>query len=272
MLPIFIRSASEFYSLVQLGTQPESLVLEFKRKIDGWNAPEGKARREAQKETCRDIAQFANTLGGCLLIGVTERSDLTRGISVAESIESVDNPGKLREWIEQAIGNYLVPSTLSHDIVPISLSEGAVVAINVPAHRYLVSLWERWGHERITIEYIHRTSHGKAWMNPDEAERHLMDGSRAAKLAFNEVIEHAPSKQVEIAGGTWRRHSSSPHILDPWNPSGSISIGEMKEHWFELYILNHEQKSYSVTVPYSLIREAWLGSSGVVTLLSSHYY
>jgi hypothetical protein len=74
MLPTFIRSSLEFRSVVQLGSTPESLVLEFKANINAWNAPAGKVRTKAQKETCRDVAQFANTVGGCLLVGVNEWS------------------------------------------------------------------------------------------------------------------------------------------------------------------------------------------------------
>ena len=39
MLPLPIRSAADFHAAVQLGSPPESLVLEFKGKIDGWNVP-----------------------------------------------------------------------------------------------------------------------------------------------------------------------------------------------------------------------------------------
>ncbi len=35
MLPILIRSVADFHAAVQLGSTPKSLVLEFKRKIDG---------------------------------------------------------------------------------------------------------------------------------------------------------------------------------------------------------------------------------------------
>ena len=63
MLPVFIHSVADFCAAVQLGSTPESLVLEFKKQIDGWNAPNRHDREKAQQETCRDIAQFVNTLG-----------------------------------------------------------------------------------------------------------------------------------------------------------------------------------------------------------------
>jgi hypothetical protein len=264
MLPIFIRSELEFQSAVQLGSTPESLVLEFKAKVNGWNAPAKTPKREAQKETCRDIAQFANTLGGCLLVGVNERPDPARGVNVADSIAPVQVVNKLRQWIEQAIVNYLVPTTFTHDIVAIGLPQGNILAVNVPASRHLVSLWDRDNH---TVEHVRRTSHGKEWMNPDEAERHLMDGSRAAKLALIAAIEHStPASRIKLAGGLWQEYAGSPGRPQQGNPPGPITFGQMGEYWFELR-MQHKQKTCSVTIPYGLIKEAWVDISGTVILL-----
>jgi hypothetical protein len=264
-LTSFIHSVLEFQSAVQLGSTPESLMLEFKAKIDGWNAPAGNVRKKAQKETCRDIAQFANTLGGCLIVGVSGRLDPTRGVNVADAVVSIKKPEQLWQWIEQAIVNYLVPSTFNHDITPISLPGGNnIIAVNVPASRYLVSLWDRT--ER-TIEYVRRTSHGKDWMNPDEMERHLMDGSRAGKLTLIAAKGHTPSDRVEIASGIWLRYENANPSDQRWMPPGFITIGQMSEYWFELHMQNDQQRPCSVTIPYSFIREAWVGTSGLIMLL-----
>lgn len=261
MLPTFIHSALEFQSAVQLGNTPESLVLEFKAKVDGWNTPAKPPKKDAQKETSRDIAQFANTLGGCLLIGVKERSDPTHGVKVAESITPVKEVDKLQQWIEQAVINYLVPSTFGHDITPIALPQGSILAINIRASRHIVSLWDCDNH---TVEYVRRTSHGKEWLNPDEVERQLMDGSRAAKLTLIAAKESTRSDQVKVANGLWLRLRTTDQR---WNPAGSITIGQMEEYWFELRVPNAKRKPCSVTIPYSFIKEVWVSASGIVTLL-----
>jgi hypothetical protein len=269
MLPTFIHSTSEFQSAVQLGSMPESLVLEFKETINDWSPPAAdpkrqERRKEAQKEMCRDIAQFANTLGGCLLVGVSERLDATRGIKVADSIAPIQELELLRQWIEQAIVNYLVPTTFTYDVVAIALSQGNILAVNVPASRHLVSLWDRAHHP---VEYVRRTSHGKDWMNPDEAERHIMNGSRAAKLALLSAQQKATSNEVEVIGGFWQRH---PHLRNPderCNPSGPVTFGQSEEYWFELRV--PVANGVSVTIPYGVIEEAWISASGRVNLLLS---
>jgi hypothetical protein len=194
---------------------------------------------------------------------VKEQRDPTHGVKVADSIAPIQEMEQLRQWIEQAIVNYLVPTTFTHDIVAIALPQGNILAVNVPASRHLVSLWDRANH---TVEYVRRTSYGKDWMNPDEVERHLMDGSRAAKLALIAAKKQATSERVEIAGRLWQEYAGSPGRPQQWNPPGPITSGQMGEYWFELR-MPHKQKTCSVTIPYGLIKEAWVDTSGTVTLL-----
>lgn len=189
MVPTFIRSADEFHATVQLGSTSESLVLDFKAMID--------RTQSTPQEICRDIAQFTNTWGGCLLVGVSERIDRTRRLKVADGIKPVVDLDGLRQWIEQAITNYLVPATLRHDLTPIALQQGNILAVNVPASRHLVALWDHQKHSRVSAA----NEPGKEWMNPNEAERHLMDGSRAAKLAIHAAKDAATVDEVELVGG-----------------------------------------------------------------------
>lgn len=259
--PAFIYTPFDFAAVVQLGTTTESLFLDFKKAINT-KAP------DAQQETCRDIAQFANTEGGCLVIGVNEWKDQTTGIKVADSISGLPDPDQMQQWIEQAIRNYLVPATFSHDVSIIQDPRGTVIAVNIPPSRHLVALWDNRG-KRPTIEYVRRTSHGKDWMNPDEVERHLMNGSRAAKLALIAAREQATSEQVEIADGIRQQSSGGPRAKN-WYPDPSklpITISQMREYWFELRMDLPPFGVVSVTIPYNLIEEAWVNSSGRVVLL-----
>lgn len=114
--PTYIRSSAEFRRQIEFGETTESLVLEFKRDYGKRRTEKRKVVRNTQKELCRDIAQFANTWGGCLLIGVDEREDPGRNLRIADKIMGVDDPDSLRQWITQAAKNYLVPSTTSPSV------------------------------------------------------------------------------------------------------------------------------------------------------------
>jgi Putative DNA-binding domain len=260
---MFVRNTQDFAARVTLGTTTESLHMEFKGDISGWNVLDRAARQRAQLETCRDIAQFANTLGGTVLIGVVEqpRSD---GLKVATCIMPVPEVDTLRAWIEEAIANHLVPSTVSVEILPIRLEQGHILALNVPPSRHAVYVWDRATHK---IECLRRTNHGKAWMNPDEMERHLMDGSRAAQIAFNEVLNQAKGKHVDLAGRIDGDRDAAFGAVTPSAPKW-IDIGAVGDRTFELRI-GYGTKSPCVNIPYGLIREIWRGPDQKICLLLS---
>lgn len=279
MTSVYIRTVEELDAGVKMGVTNEDLVLDFKTTIDNWDLPKAakdyhKLKAKAEQETCRDIAQFANTNGGCLLIGVEERLDLATGLKVAVAINQVSEPDKMREWIEQAIANYLVPATFAHPIDILRDPRGIVVAVNVPPSLHLVALWhsERRSQfeEKHSIEYLYRDSHGKKWMNPDEVERHIMNGSRAAKLAFELAVSQATKHEVRVAGGYWG-FPEDPRPNDkysPWNVKGSVTIGRTNEHWFEL-IIPYGSATRCINLPYSVVEHVWVGSDEQLNLLLS---
>ncbi len=269
MIPKFVRSVAEFNLTVQFKATPESQVLEFKSDIDNWNLPKGAPddlKREAQKEACRDVAQFANTVGGCLLIGVTEKRLTTGGLPMADDVQPVTSVGPLLQWLEQAIGNFLVPSTITHDIVAIPLAKGTVIAVNIPPSIHLVSLWDDGSH---TIEYWYRTSHGKRSMNPEEAERHLMNASRAAKLKVMATVDSVPAHtDVEIAGGFWARFPPGQGSDQRWRPPGPLRI-QAHEDGFVLFVPTGRPTISGLMIPYGLAAEVWLGVDRKINLLLS---
>ena len=272
---MYITTPEEFASIVTIASTTENLTLDFKTTIDH-SFPRGTpddVKQKAQQEICRDIAQFANTDGGCLLIGVEEDLDPVTGLKVAKAIKSVTDPDEMRQWIEEAVKNYLVPATLRHPIRVVRLPSGTVVAVNVPPSLNLVALWhsERKSkfEEKHSIEYLYRDSHGKKWMNPDEVERHIMNGSRATKLAFDLALAEASTKEVRIAGGYFQRdNNTSTGASDlRWSPK-VVTVGRANEHWFELQF-RLETETLSLTLPYGVVREVWVGMDGYLNLLLS---
>lgn len=172
--------SANFFTRIQIGSTAENKWLEFKTAYS----------KEDPLELARDIAQFANTEGGTLLFGVSEEKDSTGKLNVAKEFVGVSDVDRLKQAIEQAIQNHITPSTFRPVSETIKCQDSkVVVALNVPPSRHVIYVCKRedQGHEKSQkhlIECLHRTNHGKDWMNPDELERHLMNGSRAAKLDF----------------------------------------------------------------------------------------
>jgi hypothetical protein len=268
----YIRTPEELDAVVTIGTTTESLVLDFKRAIHDWDVPRGtpdrdKRRDEAQRETCRDVAQFANTNGGCLLIGVAERLNPVTRLKVADAIQPVADPDAMRQWIEEAIRNYLVPGTFSHDITSVADPRGTLLAVNVPPSVHLITLWDS---QRHTIECLRRTSHGKDWMNPDELERHVMNGSRATKLAFELALNQAQRREIRVAGGYWTRVGNPPDtLLRPWYPDAPVNIAQVGDQWFDLQFGRIGGADRSLILPFGVVEHAWVGADGLVNVILS---
>jgi hypothetical protein len=251
-----ITTRAEFERTVQLGKTPESKHLEFKAAY-GWQG----AGKDAQAvELCRDLAQFANADGGALLIGVTEIAGPGGGRKVAGEILPVPDIDGLKNWIEQAIRNYLTPSTFTRRVLPIDTAEGPILAINIEPSLHLVALWH--SDLKAGIEYLYRTDHGKQWMNPDEVERHIMNASRATRLAVEEVKATATQKApVEIvpAIATIAYNETGPMLVvaqglrPALGACGSRSVG--------LTVYSDDQNS-GIEIPYGVIRDAWVTGDG----------
>lgn len=270
----YIRSASEFQTVIRLG-ETETKFVDFKADLP-WRFPAQTPKRdarvkEAQKELCRDIAQFANTEGGCLAIGVAEDTSPSTGLKVAHHYVSVRDADGMRAWIEQAIGNYLIPKTLTHSVDPILLPTGEIVlVVNVPPSRHIVSLWDR---AECTVEYVYRTSHGKAWMNPSEAESRMSSGSRFGRIVLEKATEdfkaaiaaekgpnYSIATQVDLVSGVFERHAGGVVVRFP---NVAVTVSTSNDERSEVFCLSLSVSSAQkmVWIPYSSVRDAWIGKS-----------
>lgn len=262
-----VRSREDLLSLVTLGQTTESLFLDFKHQVD--------RSGEWQTELAQDVSQFANTWGGCLLIGVAESKDKNTGLKVAARFTGVSDPDRVRESVEQAITNKIVPSTLSRTIDFVRLdSSTTIVAVNVPASRRLVYTWDGTDHGIIRCAY--RTNHGKARMNPDEVERHMMNSSRAAKLAFDEARKVlGASQSTEVHGGVWF-YGQPNGDLRLLMPSFRCWLTESASGWFQLQgevdggqMHGLARGSCTVNIPYDVLRSVWVDPGDCLALLLS---
>lgn len=254
----FYNTVADFRS-VALGQTTESLYLDFKKDHERWRAALDEERRAGQMEFCRDLAQFANTFGGAILIGIEE--DMVDGIKVAKSIAPLNGFDARRQWMEQAVMNYLVPSTVPFRIEKIRTPQGLIIAVNVPASERLVSLWDRSKHK---IEYVRRTNHGKEWMNPEEAEAQMMDTGRRAKIALRRLhddrqFQGPTSRSIDLASGIWQ-HSPMPGVFQ--RVSRQCHLASLGEHDFRIDF----DSGAAIVIPYGLLREAWRTVDGRIGL------
>jgi hypothetical protein len=266
MPTVYVRTLKDLKSVVTLNVTQESLFVDFKVELD-------RTKDDWQVEAAQDVAQFANTLGGCLLVGVAERKDAATNLKIATAFKGVDDPERTKEWVEQAITQKLVPGTLPHDIAMVTVDGRTVVAVNVPPSRRIVYVWHRTRDDE-TIRCVYRTNHGKARMNPDEMERHMMNASRAARLAFTEAKVSASSGLADVHGGVWAYGPSqvNPRILQT---SFRGTVTAVEESWFQFKGKVDGQSiggwggECVVNIPFDLLRSVWVDHEANLALLLS---
>lgn len=242
---------------VATGVTQESVHLEFKAKVDA--TVDARARRDVARELARDICQFANGDGGVLLIGVAEsRGD--GAFQTAAGFCSVEDGDRLKAWFEQTVRYYLSPSDLSFDAIVINSPDDAtkLLAVNVPPYEGLAAVWHSG---EAPLEYPWRTSLGKRYLNPMEAQERMTNRTRAIEIRARRVLKKG--SQGTLASGVLVQHGAAHDpttgrhagwSVEPRAPFCVRGLGLS-----EVEIAVHRRV---LSVPFGLITEVWSQSDG----------
>ncbi|MEQ9497037.1 MAG: ATP-binding protein [Deltaproteobacteria bacterium] len=265
---IRFESWNDIAAGVKIGVTQEDVHLEFKAKVD---ISDKTTRPDVAREAARDICQFANGDGGVLLIGVAERSG--RGsLGTAAGFCSVSNADELLAWFERTVRNYLSPSDLSFDSIRIDNPDDAttILAIHVPPYEGLAAVW-RPGDEK--HEYPWRTSLGKRYLNPMEAQERVGNQARAIEIRVRRLLTPLTTKPVmgTLASGILRQEAQTYFMgeqrysgSDRWKPASraKFRVEKMGRSEVTLVVENHH-----VAIPFGLIAEVWSQTDGSPGLL-----
>ena len=254
-IPPTIRDEEAFKRTVSIGQTRENLVLDFKRQYKGCpeltrralsNRSGAQATLAAVKrEAADDVAAFANTFGGVILLGVAEVD------GVADEVVGVGDFEPVRRWLCDAYELYLEPR-ITVSIREISVDSNIVAVISVPASRDLVGVKDvSEGSYRLR----RRTSLGNEPMTPWEALALTMDRSRTVRLAFRRAFERSTREgRVEL-------HPRHPSSIMVW-------LTDLDDDEFVLTLVDSQDPTARtrMRLPYSAARDAWLTEDGSVGL------
>jgi hypothetical protein len=260
--PLFVRTREEFNRAVQLGSTAESEVLEFKADIGPRGDPKQKAK--SQLEVARDIAQFANGVGGCLIYGIEEER-LDSGQIVGTRIREFVGIEEKSQWIGQAITKHLVPSTLAVEFHPLTTASGTVLALNIPGHSESVLVWNAPN----SIECVIRRGSHKIFLNPSEMILHMTNKGRAVKITLCRLSADFEArklhKEVILASGIWSRSAVTAGVRAERlvRSDERITLRRLSEYELELGCNGGD----CVSVPYGLVLEAWITADARIGLM-----
>ena len=274
--PQFIHNVADFHRFIQLGVTTESEILEFKKDVSAWKGAPS-AKDKSKLEFARDVAQFANANGGCIVFGIEESAPRADGRRVAGAIHTVDDVDAKHQWLSQAIRNHLVPSTASVQFKSLVINEGTLLTLNIPPHSTTVLVWDG---ESKTMECVVRRGSHKVHLNPSEMILHMADTGRAARIKLQQLHEkatnHQANRTVVLSSGVWELVYAEKVVKDgtslrkvripqriPCNLQ--IALGNLAENEFELRCGGTD----CVSVPYGLVREVWQTADGKIGIALS---
>ena len=187
------ESPAELLAKIRLG---EDSFLELKEvKFRG-----GKLSGLSQHNLADEIAAFANSRGGVLVLGVQDKPREVVGIPIGclDDVEAL-----VRQACEDSITPAIAPSIERLELPDTAGAEQPVIRIDVSRSLYI---------HQSSGGYFHRVGSSKRPIPPDQLARLFQQRSRTRLIRFDET----PVPQVTLADldeDAWRRFAT-PHSFD----------------------------------------------------------
>ncbi|MBR6123271.1 ATP-binding protein [Candidatus Saccharibacteria bacterium] len=236
------KNAQDFESLIHLGETPEGIHWDYKQMFNS----------KEPADIAIDLAAFANTYGGTLLVGVAEKK--INGLKVASGFAPNVDAEEIRKSIFTHILDLVSPK-IDAQVVPIDVSGNMVVAINVEPSVNLISV--RSKKDPHAYDFPYRTEYGNQFMIFEEVEKRMVDNKTRAM--YLKLKKYLPS------GGKVNIYPAP--------------IANNKIEWRFEWIHNSEneirldQNGYrSIDIPISFIEEVWNGRGGICLKLNERLY
>jgi len=242
MLYYPIKNQPDFESLIHIGETSECIHWDYKQ---AFNSKDSEA-------IAIDLAAFANTYGGTLLIGVAEKKE--NGLKVASGFVPNIDVEEIKKHVFTNILDLISPK-IDVKVVQFDVSDNVVVAINVEPSVNLVSVC--LDKDRRSFCFPWRTEYGNQYMPFEEVEKRMVDNK--TRIIYLKLQKYLPS------GGKVN--------LYPY-PRGNYR-SEWFVEWingFEDEVRLEQNRLRSIVVPLSFIDEVWKGHEGVCMKMNMRLY
>lgn len=239
-----IKNQQDFESHVHIGETPEGIHWDYKQAFN-YKEP---------ADIAIDLAAFANTYGGTLLIGVAEKKE--NGLKVASGFVPNVDAEEIKKHVFTNILDLISPK-IDAQVVQYNVSDNVVVAINVEPSVNLVSVCLDKDRQSFCIPY--RTEYGNRYMSFEEIEKRMVDNR--TRQIYLKLHKYIPSNgRVTIY---------------------PFPIGNYQAQWFAEWISGFENeiklsrsdfRYNSIVVPLTYIDEVWKSSDGVCIKMNTRLF
>ncbi len=239
------KTLQDFESRIRLGETPENIYWDYKSVLNSKNPT----------NIAIDMAAFANTYGGTILIGVSEKgTEELNGLKVAKEFVPKIDAEAIKKQICSIASNSIFPQ-IGVQIDPIKISDNLIVAVNIEPSVNLVGV--RTDNERGNFCFPYRTEYGNTFMSFMEVEERMVNNK--TRSMFLKLKEFIPEKEKVMIYPVPMCNNRSEWTLE-W-VDGSENEVKLERNGVK-----------SIIVPISFIEEVWKGNVGVCIKMNSRLY
>lgn len=236
------KTAQDFESLIHLGETPESIHWDYKQMFNP----------KEPDNIAIDLAAFANTYGGTLLIGIAEKK--INSLKVASSFVPNVDAEEIKKLVNTRIYEIISPK-IDVQVVPIEVSGNPIVAVNVEPSINLVGVC--LDRDRRQYSFPYRTEYGNQFMIFEEVEKRMVDNkTRAMYLKLK--------KNLPFGG----RVTLYPFPIRNYRTQWCFEWVDGFDNEIKLVANGFR----SIVVPISFIEEVWRGHDGVCLKMNTRLY
>jgi len=137
-------------------------------------------------ETAKDIAAFANHLGGDIIIGIADKADCANGLNPMHNAELP----KIRHQIHQALINHIRPVEFAEQIdfgeIQTSTPDHSVLVVSIPPSPELISVEEK-ASDKSFFQFPIRTGRRTRSLTYEEVMERTLITTRATYLKLKRI-------------------------------------------------------------------------------------
>lgn len=236
------KTSQDFESLIHMGETPEGIHWDYKQSLN----PKEPA------DIAIDLAAFANTYGGTLLIGIAEKKE--NGLKVASGFVPNVDTEEIKKQVFTHILDLISPK-IDVQIAQFNVSNNVVAAINVEPSVNLISV--RSKKDPHAYSFPCRTEYGNRCMSFEEVEKRMIENK--TRTMYLKLKKYFPlDEKVNIYPAPIANHKIEWRFEWIYGSENEIRLS---------------QPGYrSIVVPISFIEEVWNGRGGICLKLNARLY
>ncbi len=216
-------------------------------------------------EAAKDVAAFANHLGGDIIVGVSDKNDRAAGWNPIPNADVTDKISNIRDWLII----HLRPQSFAGNvnIIPIAAEkpDHCVIVVSIPPSHDLIGVEYR-DSDKLFFQYPIRVDKRTVWLTYEEVMNRATVTTRVVYIKLRQLISNFPEGAAPFVGfcSLVLNYGGSGGAGRPMRGNTGIhgKLIDISENTITVNMFNNEgsnlQSDNRITIPLELIKAVWL--------------